>query len=124
MDQAGRGKQRRQGDVDAFAGELGIECRSFQRRLAGFDCRGDCVLGGIDRRPAFAPLVGRQRAQALEFLGQAAGFAQHADADRIPGAQIGRGSEGGVGGGGKGEKIITHGDTLKKKGCPFARAAP
>ena len=73
---------------------------------------------------ALAPLLGRHLAEFLQQRRQAAALAQHADAHRVPGAQVSRGGQRGLSGALQIQQVVGHLDHRDismgdmKKGCP------
>ena len=90
VDQAVRPRRRRQGDVDALGGEPGVDLGAFERGAAGLDDVGELVLQAVQRGAALAPLLGGGVAERFEQEGELARLAERADADGVPGAQVGR----------------------------------
>ena len=67
-----------QRDVKRLGLELGIEFGVGERLAAGGERSFDLLLGGIDQRTTRFFLVGWQRCQRLELLGQRARFTEKA----------------------------------------------
>ena len=97
MDQAGLARARRQGGIEAFGGQAGVEFGVLQRGTAGLDQGGQRVLQPVQRGTALAALLGRGLAEVAQQRGQAAVAAERGDAHGVPGAQVGGGGERGLG---------------------------
>lgn len=93
MDPAGGLAAARQGDIDGFGGQAGIQLGLRQRGAAGVEQRFDLLLGLVDASAHFALLLGVQLAQCLEQDRQRAFLAQK--------ARLGVFERGGVGGSGE-----------------------
>ena len=87
MDAALGARAGRQGDVDPLGVQPRVERPLGQERAAGRQRRLDLLLERVERLAGLAPLLGRQRAQLLDQLGDAALLAQRRDADLVQGAQ-------------------------------------
>ena len=81
-----------------------IEFGVFQFGAAGLDQGGQRVLELVQRGTALAALLGRGLAEVAQQAGQPAVAAEHGDAHRVPGAQVGGGGERGFGFGCRAER--------------------
>jgi hypothetical protein len=118
MDQPQRRHRGRQADIHPLAGQPCFHRRRLDRRAPRFDRCRQRVLQPVQRRPALPPLLRRGASQLLQQPGQLAALAQHADADRVPRAQIGGGGQRRIGFGLKLGNLVGHHVLLTKKGCP------
>ena len=59
MDQAGLARARRQGGIETFGGQPGVEFGVLQCGAAGLDQGGERVLEPVQRGAALAALLGR-----------------------------------------------------------------
>ncbi len=109
MDQARLARAGRQRWVDALGGDARVEFNAFQRVATRFDRLDQRVLQAVQRCAAFALLLGGDLAHVAQQRGELAVAAEHRDADRVPGAQVGGGGERGIGLGLKGLQIVGHG---------------
>ena len=108
VDQAGLARARRQGWIDAFGQQAGVESGVLELDFPRFDRRGQGVFQPIKRGAAVLALFGRRLAEVAQHPGQAAVAAEHGDADGVPGAQVGGIDERRVGGGLQGLQIVIH----------------
>ncbi len=94
VDAAARFGPRRQGHVDAFGGELGIERRRVERRLARIERGLHLVAQRVERQTLGFARLGIERAQALHQLGDAAFFAERRNPRGLERCQIARVGDG------------------------------
>src|SRR5690606_30398065 len=87
--QAARGlAAARQGDVDTFGGQPGLQRGGFQLRLARGEGALDLVTGGIDARAGLGALLGGKLAEGLHLQGYFALLAQVLDPDLFEGVGV------------------------------------
>ncbi len=104
VDQAGLARARRQGGIETFGRQPGVEFGVLKRDAAGLDQDGERVLEPVQRGAAFAALLGRRLAEIAQQRGETAVAAERGDADSVPGAQVGGGGEGCLGFGLQGDR--------------------
>ena len=109
VDQAGLARARRQGGVEAFCRQPGVEFGVLQFGAAGLDQGGERVLELVQRGAALAALLGRGLAEVAQQGGEPAVAAERGDADGVPGAQVGGGGERCFGFGLQVRKVVGHG---------------
>src|SRR5207342_2074432 len=78
MDAAGSARSPRQRDVEGLRGELALELRFGELGTARDERRIDRLLGDVDLGAARLLLLGRQRAERLQLLGDDATLAEKA----------------------------------------------
>ena len=103
--QAGR---RRQADIDALGGELGLDLRLFELRAPRVDRGGQLVLEPVERGPTLAPLLGGGGTECFQQLCERPLLAERGHAHRVPCTQVWRGFERTLGLGAKGREVVGH----------------
>eukprot|EP01037_Dinobryon_pediforme_P006661 gene6661-6731_t len=89
VDEALGARLGRERDVDAFGGQAGFEGGFLEFGLARLDGGGELGFQNVQRGAAGFAVFRGGLAEFFEEVGEGTGFAEHADADGIPGAQIG-----------------------------------